>query len=341
MNNRDVIPHLQKCFTFAVVQNKGKSTELKAILRAIPNHVFGQHENCGSWCHRGFDDDPSSHQICLKNPELHQALTDLFQKYARNSAKFSAAASSQGNESLNGIMAHKVPRNRCYSQSESADYRWASSICTKNDGESYLPHVASKLCASSGKYTETFAKRQDKIRAQRAANSKFPSTKSRRNVLKRSRENLRKNTEQSEGVQYQPNCGIDMELERSDEPNVNNHIEKEIAITPDSCKIVYFDLESSGFGKCADILQIAAKSDGWTFSVYINPSKSVAPSASLVTGLENRKGELFFHGTRVPSIPLKDALQKFLEFLIFSSKPSMLVAHNARFDTMLLLQGIN
>ena len=73
---------------------------------------------------------------------------------------------------------------------------------------------------------------------------------------------------------------------------------------------------------------------------YIHPSKSVAPSASLFTGLENRNGELFSHSTRVPSLPLKDALQKFLEFLIFSSKPSLLVAHNARFDTMLLLQGI-
>ena len=103
MNNRDVIPYLQKCFTFAVAQNKGKSAESEAILLAIPNHVFVHHENCSSWCHRGSEDDPSSHQICLESPELHQALTGLFQKYARNLAKFSASASSQGNESLNGI----------------------------------------------------------------------------------------------------------------------------------------------------------------------------------------------------------------------------------------------
>ena len=110
-----------------------------------------------------------------------------------------------------------------------------------------MPHVASKLCDSSAKCTKTFAKRQDKIRAQRAANSKLRSTKSRRNVLKRLRENLRKITDHSERVQYHPNCGIDINLERIDEPNVNDHIEKEIAITPDSCKIVYFDLNHRCF----------------------------------------------------------------------------------------------
>ncbi|XP_024937792.1 uncharacterized protein LOC112493919 [Cephus cinctus] len=206
-NNRDVIPHLQKCFAFAVAQNKGKSTDLAAMLRAIPDHVFDQHENCGQRYYQGSENDSNSQQILLKNPELHQVLSELFQKYANNSA---VAASSQGNESLNNIMAHKAPKNRYYSQREFADYQWASSICTKNGGNGYLPHVAKKLGMSPVKYTKPFIKRQDEIKIRQAAAAKLSTTKSRQNILRRLQE-LRKNTEQREGVQYQPNCGIEID----------------------------------------------------------------------------------------------------------------------------------
>ncbi|XP_024888392.1 uncharacterized protein LOC112465192, partial [Temnothorax curvispinosus] len=140
MKKRDVIPHLKKCFNYAVAQNKGKSVELASTLRTIPDHVFGKHENCGAWCHRDSND---------------------------------IAASSQANESLNNIMAHKAPKNRCYSLSESADFRWASAVCAKNDGQQYLPRVSAKLCISPGKHMESFAIMQDKQRARRAELAKL------------------------------------------------------------------------------------------------------------------------------------------------------------------------
>ena len=65
----------------------------------------------------------------------------LFDKYANNSNKFSVAASSQGNESVNNIITHKSPKNVCYSRSASADYRVAGAVCCKNDGEVSLLNV--------------------------------------------------------------------------------------------------------------------------------------------------------------------------------------------------------
>lgn len=166
MKKRDVIPHLKKCFNYAVAQNRGKSVELASTLRTIPDHVFGKHEKCGTWYYRDSNDITNTQKqtILLKDSKLHTALCAIFSKYADNSAKFSVVPSSQANESLNNIMAHKAPKNKCYSLSESADFRWASAVCTKNDGQQYLSYVIAKLCVSPGKHTESFAIKQDKVR---------------------------------------------------------------------------------------------------------------------------------------------------------------------------------
>lgn len=39
--------------------------------------------------------------------------------------------------------------------------------------------------------------------------------------------------------------------------------------------LVYFDLETDGFAKTAEILQIAAKCNNYEFSVYITPTKKL------------------------------------------------------------------
>lgn len=93
----------------------------------------------------------------MKDDNLYQKLIELFEKYAKNSHKFSMAASSQSNESLNNIMAHKAPKNRCYSLSESADYRMASSVTAKNDGEKYILNVREKLSMPCGTHASRHA----------------------------------------------------------------------------------------------------------------------------------------------------------------------------------------
>lgn len=72
-------------------QNKGNASQLADALRQIPDHAFGNHENCGQWCSRKSNDDKKQ-TILLKDAELYNKLKQLFIKYTNNAAKFSIAA---------------------------------------------------------------------------------------------------------------------------------------------------------------------------------------------------------------------------------------------------------
>ncbi|XP_063979930.1 uncharacterized protein LOC135163954 [Diachasmimorpha longicaudata] len=161
-------PTSKKVFVYAVQANKSKPAELAATLLVIPNHVFGRHENCGLWCSHVNPQKEEKSTILLKDPELHEALLTLFAKYSKNSNKLAMAASSQGNENVNAMMSHKAPKNRYYSRTESADFRFASTICHKNDGDMHLVTVTNKLHLSPSKHMEKFCERKDKFRYQRA-----------------------------------------------------------------------------------------------------------------------------------------------------------------------------
>lgn len=63
------------------------------------------------------------------------------------------AASSQATESVNNMIAHKAPKNICYSRTASANFRVASAVCSKNDGESSIVNIKQKILLSPGKYT--------------------------------------------------------------------------------------------------------------------------------------------------------------------------------------------
>ncbi|XP_011859062.1 PREDICTED: uncharacterized protein LOC105556578 [Vollenhovia emeryi] len=279
MRNKDTIPHLKKCFSYAIGQNKGKISELAAALRSIPDHVFDQHKNCGDWCSRKLNSRKSK-KLLLKDVELYNKLMNIFSKYADNAAKFAVVASSQANESVNNMMAHKAPKNRCYSLSESADYRLASAVCSKNDGEIHLLKVNEKLCVSPGKHTASFAKNKDKVKLRRALKAKLPASKCRRNLLANERENLRKKTERTEGIKYKSNCGFEIdrkELNISLDPQILKILEmtQNTFVIQNEFTFVYFDLETSGFERNADILQIAAKFDDYTFDVYVKPTQEI------------------------------------------------------------------
>lgn len=88
ISKKAVIPHIKKCFSYAISQNKGKPDELAVNLNQIPNHLFGRHENCGMWC------NSNKHTVQLYNEALYNELVKLFNKYASNAPKFSIAASS-------------------------------------------------------------------------------------------------------------------------------------------------------------------------------------------------------------------------------------------------------
>lgn len=163
-------------------------------------------------------------------------------------------------------------------------------------------------------------------------------------MLKKQRENLRKKNESTEGVQYRRNCGKEMGEYGENIPHqlpaaVDIEILNLSSLSED-CQLVFFDLETSGLKKTADILQIAAKCGDRSFTVYINPTQSIDESASEVTGLKNIAGTLFHNGNMVESIPLHHALLAFLEFINITLNPTVLVAHNASFDVPRLFQAI-
>lgn len=112
LNRKGVISHIKKCFSYAVRQNKGQSKTLANELKRIPDHLYGRHENCSSWCK-----PKSKHTVLLSDNDLHKKLVNFFDKYAANSHKFSISAASQINEAFNNIVAHKAKKNECLSTS--------------------------------------------------------------------------------------------------------------------------------------------------------------------------------------------------------------------------------
>jgi hypothetical protein len=90
----------------------------------------------------------------------------MFIKYSNNASKFSVAASNQANESLNNIIASRAPKARCYSRTESADYRVASAILSKNEGDRSLIIVKENLNLkyTAGKYTASYCEKIDNVR---------------------------------------------------------------------------------------------------------------------------------------------------------------------------------
>ena len=98
-------------------------------------------------------------------------------------------------------------------------------------------------------------------------------------------------------------------------------------------------------GSTCDITQISATLDSAgtsrTFNTYVTPRKPISKDASAATSLTFESGQLYHKGQPVPAINIKDALEKFLQFLSeckSSSCKCVLVAHNCKtFDSKILV----
>ena len=137
--------------------------------------------------------------------------------------------------------------------------------------------VQKKILQSPGKYTILYASRSYEIRGKRAENQLKLSSKKRRRELQKNRENMRKVTEKGKGVLYQSNCAMEPNFEV-----INNLVEIKPIYKKNS--LVYFDLETTGFGYEAGILQIAAKCDEREFNVCIIPTTEILESVTRVNG---------------------------------------------------------
>lgn len=157
-----VIKHLKKCFCFAIAQNKSNILDLATAIKNTPNHVYNHHENCVEWCKR--DNKGSRQIITLLDQSLYNHLKQVIFKYTNNAFKFSVAASSQANESLNSIIISKAPKVICYSKTESCDYRVANAVLSKNEGDIGLINIKEKLGLVPTKHSINYYMKCDKLR---------------------------------------------------------------------------------------------------------------------------------------------------------------------------------
>lgn len=334
--NGETIMYLHRCFTYALSQNRGKSTAMATAIRAIPLHIYNDHTICGDWC--GYRRDPENydHRIIpggLTDPDLKEALIDVFNRLANNASKFSAGASSNTNESLNSMMSRKCPKTICYSMSASADFRFSAVIGKKNVGEGYTQKAAEvydKLSPGSP-FLSTFVERTDKLTSRKRLEYNDPKVKANRIRRVKNRNALKNRREEKEGTTYSSQMGLLEEdglgvLPSVDEENVDDEglggeglggeglggegLGGEVAEA-----VVMFDIETTGFDSNCDILQIGARFKDSKFNIFIKPTKTINKYATKATGLTSNSGDLYKHGKLVPTIPLQAAIPKFIAFL--------------------------
>jgi hypothetical protein len=247
---------IEKCFIYAIKQNEGNSEALAQNLNAIPKHMFGDHSLCNiSWCR--FLKEPSNyyhksfpHGRDLQSQTLKKELVTLIDSYAKNAKKLSRRGSSQPNESLNNTIGSKAPKIRHYGSSASSDFRVAAAVSQKNVGYVYVSRVMEALDLSPGKFSLLHAQRKDATTQNDKERRKQPGNKWRRTSLKLQRAGKQADSETREGCQYA--SGMDYVVQENDIELIPEPIEvpllKEMVQHNEACKLVVYDLETTGGG---------------------------------------------------------------------------------------------
>lgn len=339
--SNDIIKHIQRCFTYAIHQNKGNVPAIKVALENIPYHLYDHHDNCGTWCNNKNDAENGA-GIRLKNNILFEVLKNTFCDLSANAEKFASAASSQPNESLNNSMCSKAPKNISYSTSESADYRFAATVAQKNCGTDYITRVLEKSNMSWSSNLTKYVQKCEVIARKKKDKSSLPSFKKRRLDLKAAKSQLRNRREKAEGEMYKSNMGLlDTSTSICDNDNCIQVLTGDIlSYESDDFAIVFFDIETGGLSPSDDILQISMKCRNISFTSFITPVRPINPASTKVTGLSKVHKKLFQYGKEVHTLPRKTVFVKILKYLHSLNKKCILVAHNCSFDSLRLVLAI-
>ena len=88
----------QKNFAYAMNQNMGDPEGLKKTLKAIPEHMFVEHNGCGSWCGYNKNRDRFFHYNLpsgkdLSSDALRKELQTILNAYGDNSNKLAQQGS--------------------------------------------------------------------------------------------------------------------------------------------------------------------------------------------------------------------------------------------------------
>ncbi|XP_062570472.1 uncharacterized protein LOC134232509 [Saccostrea cucullata] len=339
--------HLKKCFSYVLAQNQKKPEELKKSLLCIIPHMYGDHLACPSWCK--YKRNPASYlprnlpySRYLTCPELKKDLEAIIQTYAQQADKLSDLGSTQACESFNHIVASKNPKSLFLSGSESTSFRIAAAVAQKNIGKSYIQEVNDELNMSPGAYTEKAVEKMDRKRKLQKIRQSSAEYKKRRCQIRKSSSQDQGCKEVREGKTYETSVGLEKMDEEQDINSIPSAtVEPErIPLRNTDSTFVYFDLETTGLGSSAEILEIGAARGQDIFQKYIKPNGTISANATCVTGLHMKNHELYYRDQKLATTDLKSALQKFSEWLS-DSNSNILVSHNGlRFDFPLFIQNI-
>lgn len=328
--NNDVIQQFVRCFAVAVHQTKGKLDDVKLAIKNIVQHAIGNHEpGSASWCgfKSGKENDQSS--FVLKNPVLIVAIKNLFNDLSQNAEKFLLAGSSQANESVNNTMAHKAPKNICYSLTASADYRYAASVAQKNLSELYILETLNQIDLSHSKTLENYLNGRKETAKRRLEDAKKPETKHRWLELKSNRSQVGYRSEKTEVFTYQSNMTL---LDHVEPVECIKELETFTEYGSEDVAIVFYDLETGGLNLNDDILQISCVCEKIVFDSYVTPRRPITSGASDIHKLTKSGKNLYKSGKRLYTLSRENLASKLLEYLKKMSKKCILVAYNDTFD---------
>ncbi|XP_065198098.1 uncharacterized protein LOC135829628 [Sycon ciliatum] len=227
--------------------------------------------------------------------------------------KLANHGSSQANESFNNTVVSKQPKSRSYASSGSFSFRVGAAVAQQTIGYTYVSKVCTEAGLSPSRHAEMLGRKMDGKRKRESLRKSSKPVKRRRLELSQLRSSKQSAVEVREGPQYGSECA----LRPSDDhvlPPPSGPVSCKPLETSKDTNLVFFDLETTGFGNCAEIVQLAAQSGSNTFSQYVVPEKSIHPKATEKIGLTvtvvNGQGRLQRVGSKEPlqSVTLHDAI---------------------------------
>lgn len=100
--------------------------------------------------------------------------------------------------------------------------------------------------------------------------------------------------------------------------------------------LVFFDIETTGFGAHSHIIQIAAVGPDSSYDAYVLPKIPIGARSTAVTGISLKRDLLWHHGRVVEAESITHALKGFFDFL--GPGRVLLVGHNSKsFDSRVLI----
>jgi len=143
--NSEVIKYIARCFSYALLQNKGDVDKVRAAVLNIVPHIFGEHANCGTWCKYSIESTRYMHRTLpcgrdLTGRTLRDDLGTIFTELANNADKIAPCATTRENESFNNMVASTAPKARHYSSSSSLETRMECAVACCS--EEYRPRIS-------------------------------------------------------------------------------------------------------------------------------------------------------------------------------------------------------